>query len=73
MGVRTYLDIYPYEARIDDTSDLIRTYAAVDWLSDHNLQVDRDWKIDMKGGREGHTSFYFKKSKHAMMFKLSLP
>ena len=71
MGVKTYLDIYPYEARITDTAKLMRTYDALDWLEANNLQLYRDYKIDMKGGRAGHTSFYFKKSKHAMMFKLT--
>lgn len=73
MGMKTYLDIYPHVAKIQDSPELVRTYEALDWLDEKGLEADRDYKVDMKGGREGHTDFMFKRSKDAMMFKLSFP
>lgn len=73
MGMKTYLDIYPFVAKVSDDKTLVRTYEALDWLTEHGLEPDRDYKVNMKGGREGHSDFSFKRSKDAMMFKLSFP
>lgn len=45
---------------------------AIEWLMDNNLRADRDWQIDMHGGQEDYTSFWFHDLNKALIFKLTV-
>jgi hypothetical protein len=59
------------EVRVVDTDIyLAPTYAALAWLNDRKLVNDKDWSIDMHGGRLGYTSFFFADHRLAVEFKI---
>lgn len=45
---------------------------AVEWLLSNKLRADRDWQIDMHGGQQDHTSFWFHDLSKALIFKLTI-
>lgn len=64
--------IYPVKI-MDGTDNLVHTYSAMAWLSrEHNLRAERDYAIDMHGGRLGYTTFSFKDKDKALITKLTL-
>lgn len=65
---------FPHEVKIyhcPGTAYLQPSYDFTDWLEGKGLKMDKDWKIDMHGGKEEFTSFYFKSGDEAMIAKLT--
>jgi len=65
---------FPYEVKVFHSSGpayLQPSFDIVDWLQARGLMPDRHWKIDMRGGQDSYTSFYFKNANDAMITKLT--
>ena len=60
-----------YEVRIAWESDGY-VQGALDWLRDKKWKSNRDWDIDMHGGRTAYTSFFFRDPDKALIMKLTL-
>jgi len=58
-----------HEARISWEKDPY-AMATCEWLGSQKYRQDRDWIIDMHGGRETYTSFWFKDLNKALLTKL---
>jgi len=46
--------------------------AALAWLDSKKWRSGRDWEIDMHGGRELYTSFWFKDLDKSLFMKLTI-
>jgi hypothetical protein len=68
---RRRLPIRTNEVRVvDDDLTLFRSDVALEWLTDRNLEVYKDWDINMHGGKLGYTSFFFTDHRIAIEFKI---
>lgn len=62
---------YIHEVKISWTKDPYGNDALA-WLCANGMKPDKDWQIDMHGGSLNHTSFWFKNTTKALLFKLTL-
>lgn len=61
---------YPYEVRIPASKDPDFGHQTIEWLAQRSRFPERDYEIDMHGGKIGYTSFWFKDAKLAVYTKL---
>ncbi len=60
-----------YEVKIDTGGDLNITHDMVETFMENDIRPNRDYEINMHGGWESYTSFYFKDADLAMRIKLT--
>lgn len=60
-----------YEVKISWATDPYADNALI-WLRQKKWRAERDWDIDMHGGRLDHTSFWFRDANKALIMKLTL-
>jgi hypothetical protein len=62
---------YSFAVVVTDDHDPQNGHLTIEWLSDRGLRPDRDYDLDMHGGRLGYTSFWFKRRVDAMATALT--
>jgi len=45
---------------------------SIEWLIENKLKPERDWQIDMHGGKLDYLSFWFHDANKALIVKLTL-
>lgn len=62
---------FPYEVQVPISNDPEFGHQTLEWLASRKKRPDRDFEIDMHGGRLGYTSFWFKDNSLAILVKLT--
>lgn len=57
---------FPWKSSIGDADRILV------WLREQGLAPERDWEIDMHGGKQAYVSFWFRDRSHALLAKLTL-
>jgi hypothetical protein len=62
FGIHVHVD--------DSSAGLVNTYLALYWLDERGHQINRDYRVNMHGGRFEYSTFSFKDHRIATEFKL---
>lgn len=72
VNLRSWTKKFPHVVKINDNPDLTQTYKVIAWLCENYPNgLGKKYDVDMLGGQEGYSLFFFKNLNDALLCKLT--